>query len=63
MSAAMSRRRFLAIAALPVVAALAACGKKPERMEPPPGADQSRFPRRYPNPRFEPTPDPEATEP
>ncbi|HSK39681.1 MAG TPA: twin-arginine translocation signal domain-containing protein [Arenibaculum sp.] len=66
MSAAPSRRRFLAFAALPAaaaVAALGACGKKPERMEPPPGAAPSRFPRSYPNPRYEPKPDPEATEP
>lgn len=31
-----------------VVAALTACGRKPNTLEPPEGADESRYPRDYP---------------
>jgi hypothetical protein len=50
----VTRRDLLSRAALGLaLAALAACGKKPDVLKPPEGADPTRFPRPYPNPRYD----------
>jgi len=36
---------------------LSACGVKPKKVEAPVGADQSTFPRTYPDPRTDPRPE------
>jgi hypothetical protein len=33
---------------------LCACGKKPNQLDPPPGAEDSTFPRTYPDPATDP---------
>jgi predicted small lipoprotein YifL len=52
------RRRMirLGLAAAVLALALGACGKKPGTMQPPEGADTTRFPRTYPNPVYDPAP-------
>jgi hypothetical protein len=35
---------------------LSACGKKPNQLDPPPGAENNVFPRNYPDPATDPKP-------
>lgn len=52
-----ARRRTLRLGlAAAALLALAACGKKPNTLEPPEGADTTRYPRPYPNPVHDPAP-------
>jgi hypothetical protein len=44
--------RRLLLLALPALL-LGACGKKPDVLKAPEGADPSRFPRPYPNPKYD----------
>lgn len=37
---------------------LSACGKKPNQVDPPPGAGNSGFPHTYPDPATDPEPEP-----
>jgi len=54
---AAARRRLTGVAALLLlVLPLGACGKKPDQVDPPPGAEQSTFPRTYPDPATDPKP-------
>lgn len=46
-------RLFLMAAAL---LSLAACGIKPDHVDPPQGAEDSTFPAEYPNPQTDPQP-------
>lgn len=43
-----------AAALLAAAAVLAACGVKPQDVDPPPGAREGMFPRTYPNPALDP---------
>ena len=52
-----------ALLAAALAAALAGCGKKPDSLDPPPGAPDV-FPRQYPPPQLDPPPaGPEPAEP
>ena len=47
----VGRRALLRLAGIAgLAAALASCGRRPSTLEPPAGADPTRFPRPYPNP-------------
>ncbi len=56
----MTRRDILILAL--ASAAIAACGKKPDLLRPPQGADPSRYPRPYPNPKYD-APNPQGRTP
>jgi hypothetical protein len=40
-----------------LLAPLTACGKKPNQVDPPPGVEDSAFPKTYPDPATDPKPE------
>jgi hypothetical protein len=46
-----------------LAALLAGCGIKPNKVDPPPGADKDYFPKTYPDPSLDPAPKPGAVTP